>query len=185
MRHLQKFILVIPLIVGMLFMGCGGDDDSDPPENNNGILKATVAEASDTSFESSIATGQITKINTGSFIQYTFLIEGEENGSKRKIGFSIISATEPVIGTSTFTVINGNLGVYIENFGTPTEMVWLAPDASDPDPNAIYGNVNFTELTTARAKGTFTFNAVENPSGATLRTVTSGTFDVPLTRLGF
>lgn len=187
MRAFGKSIYVITLFIGIILISCGGSDDSDPPQNppGAGTFTATVAEATTTNYVADITNGVLTKTDMSGSEQYTFYVKGQETSTNRLIHFFIYTPTETVPGTYYLKVTDVNQAYYIENYDTSSAKGWLAPDYSDPDPNKIHGTVNITELTTDRAKGTFSFSAVEDVTGATLRTVTNGSFDVPLTRQGF
>ena len=185
MKHLQKIIFVLPFVMGTLFMSCGSDDDSDPQDiPEEGTFTATVAEASTTNYVANTSKAVLTKNSVGGSVLYSFYVEGKESSTNRLMDFFIYSETEHVPGTFTINVVNSNQAYYIEGYETPNDKAWIAPDYSNLDPAIIYGTIKITELTSNRAKGSFSFTARED-GGSSLRTVTNGTFDVPLTRQGF
>lgn len=182
-------------VLSMALLSCnkGDDDDNTPKPGGSGgttcdncSFSAKVAEATTTDYSANTAKAVWTKQTIGSgSAMYTFYVAGEDKTNKRMLHFFIYASAEHQAGmTYHFKPSSSNQGIYIENYSASGEKSWLAP-GSDPDMEKSFGTVTISEITATRAKGTFTFTAYENVTLATTRTVTSGSFDVPLTKQGF
>lgn len=184
MKNLNKQIFALILFTGLIVLGCS-KKDSDPPIPDNGgdgIFTATVSGNILTS-DQDMAKAVHTYGYGGSDL-YALVVSGVDETSQTSILFRIISTTEHQPGTFQITFISSNAAYYYENFETPTVVAWVAPDYTTTDLNFSHGTVSFTEITQTRAKGTFNFIARETP-GTSIREITNGSFDVPLTRQGF
>lgn len=180
MKTFNKTIYILTLLTGTLLLSCGKSDDRE--DLNIETFFSAKVDDENQPYESKTAKAVLTKHTAG--IPYTLYVEGKENYRLRNIKFTILSDTEPEPGVFIIKKYNNVEAVYIEDYGIPPQKYWMAPDDEGTDPDLSYGTINLTELTETRAKGTFNFNAVED-RGDTIRTITNGVFDVPLTRQGF
>lgn len=181
MKALKKFFMAAIFLLSLAVVGCGGDGDSEKTDDEgDGIFTAEIGAIEMTSRKSE-ARAVLTKHPVASSVSYSFYVQGLDN-DKRMIHFTIRNATVHETGTHPISFISNNAAYYIENFDEPNTKVWLSPYGSDV--NAEFGEVIITEISENRTKGTFSFTAQED-GDATLREVTSGTFDVPMTRQGF
>lgn len=188
------FNVLIVALLSTAFIACNKGDDDDntptPPGGGGGTacdncsFSANVAEASVSSYSATTAKAVWTKQSMGGGTQYTFYVAGEDKTNKRMLHFFLYESTEHKTGTYQIKFSNSNQGIYIENYNASGEKGWLAPGPTS-DLEESFGTVTITDITATRAKGTFSFTAYENVTHATTRTVTSGSFDVPLTKQGF
>ncbi len=180
MKTANKAIYTLTFLIITLFISCGNSDDTEDSQIEP--LFSAQVDNENQPYESKTAKAILTKHTAG--VPYTLYVEGKENYRLRNIKFTILSNTEPEPGVFIIKLYNNVRAVYFEDYGIPPQKFWVAPDDDGTDPDLSYGTINLTELTKNRAKGTFNFNAVED-RGDTIRTVTNGVFDVPLTRQGF
>jgi hypothetical protein len=180
MKSIQRITFLLFLTVTMLLSGCGGDDNDPQDGDGDGTFTATVAGTTITS-NAAEARAVLTK-NSGAL--FTLYVQGWDIPKKRMINFFIYSTVVHTPGSFSFTSRNNTSAFYIENKESAGETAWISPDYGNTDLDLVQGTVTVTELTDTRAKGTFSFTAKED-GGASTRSITSGAFDVPLTRQGF
>lgn len=182
MKKIKKWIYSLALLTGILVMGCGGDDNDTETHEAHGVLTATVSGTAFTS-DASEAKAVLTK-GFGGGSKFSFFVQGKDKTLKRMINFTVLSDVEHVPGTFSIKLNNSNQAYYYENIDAASETAWISPDATNLDTDFSHGTVTLTEITSTRAKGTFTFSARES-GGSSGRSISNGSFDVPLTRQGF
>lgn len=180
--------IIITLLSTALF-ACNKEDDDDKKNPSGGncdncSFSATVTDASISSYTATKAKAVWTKKSVGSSPMYTFYVAGEDETNKRILHFFVYTSTEHQPGTYPIKLSNGNQGIFMEHYNASGEKGWLAPGPTT-DVEESFGTITITDITDTRAKGTFSFTAYENVNHSTTRTVTDGTFDVPLTKQGF
>jgi hypothetical protein len=147
------------LLGSLIIVACNGSRAVGPPATD-GNLSAVVG-----------ATGfDATSVFAG-FDEGDFTISAVEEGDVRK---SITIMVHGVDGIGSFQLdASGNAGSYVEADTVETRSWVVAPHAGS-------GSVVFTELSSTRVVGTFSFSADALISSGALgtRSVTSGTFDV-------
>lgn len=196
MKNTRTILYAMTIILlSTSFLACdkGSDDDNDPMSPggvkgttcDNCFFTATVAEATVSSYSATTAKAVWTKQSAGGgSSRYTFYVAGEDKTNKRMLHFFLYESAEHLPGTYHIRLSNGNQGIYIENYNASGEKSWLAPGPST-DMEKSFGTVTLSEITATRAKGTFSFTVYENVTYSTTKTLTSGSFDVPLTKQGF
>ncbi|MCB9226326.1 MAG: hypothetical protein R2836_04600 [Chitinophagales bacterium] len=160
----------------------GNDDDNTP--QNDGILTAVVNEANPINFEADFAEAVFTKGVGGSSNLYALYVTGNEGSIDRNINFTVYTNGITTTGSYPLKFNLNHNAYYYENYGSDEPFAWLSPDYSNTDTAIIHGTITFTEITETRTTGTFEYTAKEN-LGTSIRTVTNGTFNVPLKRQGF
>ena len=153
----------------MLFsLGCGNDDDDDNG-NNNGNGNGNGVGGNTDNFSVNINGEPWKAERTSGSYQANFLsITGSSSGAETSITLSLLNVTGP--GTYPLIVPNS---VTLLLDGTKPFSTALLPGSA--------GDVNITEISGQRVKGTFDFTAATGAGGGNETvTATDGTFDTAL-----
>lgn len=167
-------------------IGCSRENDDNDDDNipqNDGILTAVISGTS-ANFEADFAEAVFTKGVGGSANLYTLFVTGNEGNIDRNINFSVYTDGLTTTGSYPLKFTLNHVAYYHEDYDSDQPFSWISPDYSISDTSLVHGTITFTEITETRTKGTFEFTAKEN-LGTSIKTVTNGTFDVPLRKQGF
>ena len=170
MKQSYLFVLVV-IISGLFTFSCKSDDDGG---GGGGAASGTMTAKVDGTTVSTIEMTTAAQISGGSL-----QITGNNGGTSDNKAFML--AIVSVDGAGTYPIGGGanvfNVASYTEsnasNPSNPQVVVWSAPF----DDTQV-GEINISELTDSRVKGTFSFQA-KNPDG-NIKNITEGSFDVAL-----
>lgn len=182
-RSLFSILMCASVLFTLVYCERNNDDDDDILQND-GILTATINEASTVNFEANYAEAVFTKGVGGSSNLYSLFVTGNENNIKRNINFSVYTEGITTTGTYPLKFNLNHIAYYFEDYGEDEPFAWISPDYSIFDTTLVHGTITFNEISITRTSGTFQFTAKED-MGTSTRTITNGTFDVPLRRQGF
>jgi len=163
-----RFLSLI-LMVSLAVVSCKKDDDGgDGGTTANGTVSAKVDGASFTSQPAFTVANTITANGIT-----TVTIQGSDNSGK-----GIVLVINGFEGTGTYDIGGGAnvfvTGSYIEaNASNPTaSQSWMAPfDAT------VAGEIQFSESTATKVKGTFSFTA-KNTQDNSIKNITEGSFNI-------
>jgi Family of unknown function (DUF6252) len=162
-------ILSLTLFVSLLVFSCKKDDDGG--DDGNAASGTITAKVNGANFSSNTSFTVANKVTAGGITTVT--IQGSDNQGKGVL--LIINGFE---GTGSYNIGGGAnvfvTGSYIEaNANNPqASQTWMAPfDAS------VAGEINISEDSSTKIKGTFNFNA-KNSNDNSMRNITEGNFNV-------
>ena len=173
-------------LLALAFIGCGKKDKDDPKSPAfDGSFSATVTGGSTPNFQAN--TGRAVLTNKSGISLYTLYIEGVNKESKTAIISMARSESAITTGSYPFKYYEVHDAYFYENFDVSGTQAWLCPDRTISDTNLVHGTITFTEITQNRVKGSITFKARSDANNTSLsyRAISSGNFDLPMTRQGF
>ncbi len=164
------YIVLMSLALVFTTTSCSKDDDGGGGgDASNGTIKAKVAGAN---FSSSPQLSAATQINAGGSTVIT--VQGNDSSGK-----AIVLVMNGVSETGTFSIGGGaNISIsasYIEaNVSNPTDtQIWQAPFDS-----TVAGEVNISELSDTKVKGTFNFTGKNVNGDNSTKAITEGSFNM-------
>ena len=174
MKTFNKTILVLLAVVAISLTSCKKDDDGDGGGGDgaaSGTISAKVEGSGDLTTTQQLTSGQVV---TGGGVS-TLVITGSNNNG-RNISLTVngydgngsydVGGSNSVFVVATYTEVDASNPQNAES--------WVAPyDTS------VAGEVNITESSATKIKGTFTFRGKSNQDGS-FKNITEGTFDVNL-----
>lgn len=168
----QSYLFVLVLIISGLFtFSCKSDDDGG---GGGGAASGTMTAKVDGTSVNTVEMTTAAQINGGSL-----QITGNNGGTSDNKAFMLTIVS--VDGEGTYPIGGGanvfNVASYTEsdasNPSNPQVVVWSAPY----DDTQV-GEINISELTDSRVKGTFSYRA-KNADG-NIKNITEGSFDIAL-----
>jgi hypothetical protein len=189
MKNFKNFYVGFVICLALSFVSCSDKDDNDNDNtnypSNDGVFTATVTEANTPSFQSNFGKAVWTKDYLGASNTFTLYLEGKQNSLDRQISIYLHSTVLHTPGTYELSLLSAQLAYFYEDFDQTTPKAWVCPFYGATDLNLSYGTVNLTSINDTRAIGTFSFTSYEEFPGTSLRTVTNGSFNLPVTKQGF
>ena len=167
---MKRWTMLFALLAVTLAVGCGDDDGTGPGNGGNGVvdgtLNATVTGDYEVSFRCTAAYGVQLEAAAGG--QGTMQVQGSVVQGADTYMISIQVYRDAATGTYdlSFPPVEGVGTISKNNVGNFSES----------------GTVTFTQVSSSRMKGTFSFTAFRIVGVGDKRTVTltEGTFDVPV-----
>lgn len=166
-----------PLVASfaLLVVACGGSGTPAPtPSSGSGTLTATINGEAWTSEAPPLAGATLFPISSTSSSELLTIAGTNRSGRYQHLSIGLAPAA---VGSYTVLLPSGGNSGYAHSVQVSSSAgeVWIA-GLNGPD-----GQVVVTSLTSTRVTGTFQFTA-SGPTGNALR-VTSGRFDLPVTRI--
>jgi len=160
------------LVVSSLSISCKSDDDGG---GGGSAAAGTISAKVDGSQFNSVEMATFASINSGS-IQ----IQGNTGGTSSKaivmtiVGYDGVGTYPIGGGANVFTVASYvETEVDLSNPTNPEVVTWSAPYD-----DSVAGEINISEVTDTKVKGTFSFTA--KAEGGSTKTITEGSFNVNL-----
>ena len=172
MKNFKKSILVLMAVVAVSLTSCKKDDDGG---GGGGAGSGTiVAKAGGSNFKSMEAASRATMSTNGG--NTTLILQGSD-ASGKGIVITIINYD----GTGTYEFSDSDVfivGTYIEtNINNPQDsQTWTAPYEA----SGVVGEVNISEQTDTKVKGTFNFTGKDVNGDQSLKNITDGSFNLDI-----